>query len=175
MISASAKFWEGFDKVIVNVTSCDVESPVLKDAAAVVASAAVIVTVGAEVSDVTENFDTAAFPLPAASVNTFSASDTDISVPSAAAHLSKYTYGAGAGAPVASHAGELHPVAVTSPSTKSAVNSLTVKLNVIADGLVASDVAAPFVSAVAAPSAAVIVTVGAVISEFTVTALTGSL
>ena len=72
VMSASTKFSDGLDNVIVNVTSCEVESPVLKAVAAVVASAAVMVTVGADVSDVTENFDTAAFPLPAASV-TFSA------------------------------------------------------------------------------------------------------
>ena len=137
-------------------------------------SEAVTVTVGAEVSEVTQNFDTASFALPAASVNTLAANETQISLPSAALHLSRYTNGAGAGAFVASHAGELHPLAVTSPSMKSEAASLSAKLNVIA-GEAAFAVAAPFVRAVPAPSAAVIVTVGLVMSELTVIAVTGSL
>ena len=123
-------------------------------------------------SDVTENFDTAAFPLPAASVSTFAASDTEISVPSAASHLSKYSNGA-VPPPVASHVGVAHPVAVTSPTTKSVTSSVTVKVNVIAAVPVIADTA-PFVRA-PAESAAVIVTVGLEMSELTVTAVTGSL
>jgi len=170
VISARTKFCEGLESVMVNVTSLDVEPPVLIEVAAVVASAAVIDTVGAEVSEVTQNFDTASFALPAASVNTLAANETQISLPSAALHLSRYTNGAGAGAFVASHAGELQPLAVTSPSMKSEAASLSVKLNVIA-GEAAFAVAAPFVRVVPAPSAAVIVTVGFTMSDLMSTAV----
>ena len=144
----------------------------LKAVAAVVASAAVMVTVGATVSDVTENFDTAAFPLPAASVSTFAASDTEISVPSAASHLSKYTNGVDP-PPVASHVGVAHPVAVTSPTTKSVTSSVTVKVKMIAAVPVIAD-AAPFVRA-PAESAAVIVTDGATMSDLITTAVPAAL
>ena len=54
-------------------------------------SEAVMVTVGAEVSDEMRNLDTAALGFPAASVSTPAASDITISVPSAASHSSLYT------------------------------------------------------------------------------------